>query len=74
MAIELFNSKCCKCNYQYDGKNAAAFHFHHLEPSEKLFTLGSQYTNKSWLKITEELKKCVMLCAICHTLEHSEEY
>ena len=65
-AMKLFDSKCCKCGYC---KNYAALEFHHLDPKEKDF-VWTKLRELSWVKITEELKKCVLLCANCHREEH----
>ena len=62
----MFDSKCCKCGYC---KNYAALEFHHLDPKEKDF-VWTKLRELSWVKITEELKKCVLLCANCHREEH----
>lgn len=65
--------KCIDCGIEYDGKNACIFHFHHRDPSTKLFIMN-QLTAKSWKSIIEEAKKCDMLCANCHEKRHSEEF
>lgn len=62
----MFDSKCCKCGYC---KNYAALEFHHLNPNEKDF-VWAKLRELTWFKITEELKKCVLLCANCHREEH----
>jgi len=50
--------------------NQAAFQFHHLNSSEKDFMIGN-VANRNWEKIKTEIKKCVLLCANCHTVSHS---
>lgn len=47
--------------------------FHHTDSSEKEFTI-SQNTRKTAGKLYNEMKKCVVLCANCHRLHHSDEY
>ena len=47
--------------------------FHHLDPAEKSFTIGSRGTRNK-LKILEEKKKCICLCYNCHYKEHRELY
>mgnify|MGYP003579095720 CR=1 FL=1 len=72
--IKEFNSKCNDCELYYSGKNAAIYHFHHIDPSTKSFALGNRLTSISWDRIIKEAKKCVMLCANCHELRHSKEF
>lgn len=62
--------KCQKCAYKYNGKNAVAFHFHHKNPQTKEFALSSLGMDKSMGNILEELKKCDLLCANCHSIKH----
>lgn len=39
--------------------------FHHVDPSSKLFGIGSGDT-RSWETVKAELDKCVLLCSNCH--------
>lgn len=66
-AIKLLGSKCMKCGWT---GNQAAFQFHHKDAKEKDFTIGN-VANKSWNSIKNEMKKCILLCANCHMIEHS---
>ncbi len=66
-AIKLLGSKCVKCGWT---GNQAALQFHHKNPKEKDFIIGN-VANKSWDSIKHEMKKCVLLCANCHMIEHS---
>ena len=68
----ILGGKCEKCGYN---KCLNALHFHHKNPSEKLFEItpaiwGKCKTTKS--QIIEEVKKCMLLCANCHAEIHSE--
>ena len=72
--IQLMGNKCRgdNCNIEYDGTNTSLFQFHHINPKTKLFELGnSNLLNHSRNKILEEANKCKLLCANCHSLEHS---
>lgn len=64
-AIKVLGGCCVDCGYTGD---QAAFDFHHTQ-GKKEFNIGSA-ANKSWSVIKEELKKCVLLCAVCHRLRH----
>jgi len=43
---------------------------HHLNPNEKDFGIA-HYRNASIDKITDEMKKCIVLCANCHRKVHA---
>lgn len=66
-AINYLGGKCKKCSWH---GNQAALQFHHKNSSEKDFVIGN-VANKNWETIKAELKKCVLLCANCHAIEHS---
>ena len=66
--IEAMGGKCQCCSYNTCD---AALEFHHLDPLEKDFSVGNTRANpKSWAKITEELKKCILVCSNCHKEIH----
>ena len=58
---------CMICGYNDDGSK---LHFHHRDPSTKLFAISDalQYGPK---KLQEEIDKCDLLCASCHTSHHN---
>ena len=62
--VELKGDCCSSCGNKYPD---VVYDFHHLDPSQKDFNIGS---SRNWLKIEKELAKCVMLCANCHRIEH----
>ncbi len=66
-AIKLLGGKCQHCGWS---GNQAAMQFHHKNPNGKDFTIGN-VANKSWDSIKFEIKKCTLLCANCHMIEHS---
>ena len=66
-AIKLLGGKCQKCGWH---GNQAALQFHHKNSSDKDFIIGNA-ANKSWDFIKLEVKKCILLCANCHLIEHS---
>ena len=65
LAVKLLGGKCAECGWK---GHPAAFDFHHT--GGKDFAIGSA-ANKSWKVIAKELKKCVLLCANCHRVEHA---
>ena len=67
-AIKCLGGKCRVCAYN---KCPGALDFHHVNPSEKKFQIADALRNpKSWDKIKIELKKCILLCNICHIEYH----
>lgn len=66
--LEAMGGKCIICNYS---RCDAALDFHHKDPEEKDFSLGAARASiKNWKQLVEEVKKCVILCAICHREYH----
>lgn len=64
-----FGSKCACCNYD---KCLEALQFHHLDPNTKEFTISTLTSDiRGWDKIVIEARKCVMLCANCHSEVHA---
>lgn len=68
-AVELMGGKCTRCGYC---RNYSALDFHHLKPNEKDFDFNVG-RRRSWEKMIEELKKCILLCSNCHREEHHPE-
>jgi predicted RNA-binding Zn-ribbon protein involved in translation (DUF1610 family) len=66
-AVQLLGGKCDKCGWT--GPDAG-FHFHHVR-GKKSFGIGDA-SHKSWALILKELKKCVLWCALCHVIHHSD--
>ena len=54
---------CSHCGYS---EFIQALHFHHIDPTQKLFSLRSSSLSKSWITLKEEAAKCALLCASCH--------
>lgn len=62
---------CSKCGYN---KEACALDFHHLIPSEKNKAISRMIDDSYKLdSIFNEIKKCIILCANCHRIEHFKE-
>lgn len=56
---------CCQiCGYS---KTNRALEFHHINPEQKEYAFGDLRSSiKGWKIISEELKKCILLCSNCH--------
>lgn len=68
-AVAYKGGRCILCGYN---KSNRALTFHHRDPSEKEFTIGS-ITVKAWDFIKKELEKCDLLCYNCHMEIHDGE-
>jgi general stress protein 26 len=64
--LEYKGNKCILCGYN---KSKRALCFHHVDESQKLFTISSSHCH-SWEKIKKELDKTVLLCSNCHMEVH----
>ena len=68
-AVDYKGGKCCKCGYcKYQG----ALEFHHLDPTQKDFSLSQVKGNKFNDIIKKELDKCILVCANCHREIHGK--
>lgn len=66
LAVEQLGGCCQACGYRLC---LTGLQFHHRNPHEKDFTIADM--NKDWSAVREELKKCVLLCALCHVEVHA---
>ena len=64
--IEYKGGKCQVCGYN---KCASALEFHHLDPSQKDFTISGG--TKSFESLKPEVDKCILVCANCHREIHA---
>jgi len=69
-AIEHMGGCCQHCGYD---KCYGALQFHHIDPKEKDKDFyNKKFKDISWVRMKEELTKCILLCANCHCEEHSD--
>lgn len=68
LAIQYKGGKCCICGYN---KYKGALDFHHLDPNEKDFGIGSKGYTRGWESIKKELDKCILVCSNCHRELHA---
>lgn len=67
--VDAFGGQCAMCGYK---KCNEVFHCHHLDPSQKEFSLSQIMSNpQKWAMVVPELRKCVMLCSNCHGEVHA---
>lgn len=65
--VDYKGGACVVCGYD---KYLGALEFHHLDPTQKDFTL-SHVRLTSFERVKSELDKCVLLCANCHREVHA---
>jgi hypothetical protein len=63
MSIAYKGGKCQVCGYS---KFPGALDLHHLDPKQKLFSIGDKGYTRSWERVQAELDKCILVCANCH--------
>lgn len=66
-AIEYKGGSCRMCRMEFP---YPAMQFHHLDPSQKDVS-WTKLRLRSWDRIALELDKCILLCANCHSVVHS---
>ncbi len=68
-AIEAKGNKCFDCQQTFP---YSVYDFHHLDPSSKdMDWHDMRLTSEATL--SEELSKCVLLCANCHRIRHHNQ-
>ena len=67
-AIKLLGGKCCICGYD---RCIDALEFHHKDPNQKDFKIGSGNT-MSWKEYRKEAEKCILVCSNCHKEIHNK--
>ena len=72
--IVLLGSKCSDCGLKYNKINGAIFHFHHKNKGQKEFEISKRVFDGNWERVLLEIKKCLLLCANCHAIEHSGKF
>lgn len=62
--ISVLGNRCCLCGFDLYPE---ALDFHHVNPEDKEYGIGSSNAaTKALSKQLQELKKCVLVCANCH--------
>lgn len=64
--LDLKTGPCYHCKETFP---PCCMDLHHVDPSQKLFTINAN--NKGLEALKEEAKKCVRLCAHCHRKLHA---
>lgn len=64
--IQYKGGKCQICGYN---KCISALEFHHLDPTQKDFTISGG--TKSFKTLKPEVDKCILVCSNCHREIHA---
>ena len=72
-AIIYKGSQCQRCGLHLRNSHYAVFEFHHHDKNTK-DSDWSKMRLKSWAAVVKELDKCLLLCANCHRVVHSEDF
>lgn len=67
-ALEYKGNKCSCCGYDTCSQ---ALEFHHLNMSEKDFSISDRDIKLDWDSIKKELDKCIVVCSNCHREIHA---
>lgn len=65
--VEVMGGRCSRCEGKFP---LAVYDFHHLH--SKIDSPGNLMNVASVRRISQELEKCILLCANCHRVEHNE--
>jgi hypothetical protein len=68
MLIEYKGGQCVICGYE---RTAWAMDLHHVDDSQKSFSMSTRGLTRSWERLKQEADKCVLLCANCHREVHA---
>lgn len=66
-AVKYLGEVCIDCGLK--SHNYSIYDFHHIDPNTKDVQIGS--SGKSFASLKKELDKCILLCANCHRIRHS---
>ena len=61
--VERAGGCCSLCGYD---RCVAALQFHHVDPTEKRFSISNRGLGVAWATLSAEADKCVLLCGNCH--------
>lgn len=65
-AMDQLGGKCSECGCE----DRSDLRFHHIDPTNKSFTIGNCIVSVSEKRLQEELEKCILLCHDCHVDVH----
>ncbi len=63
LSVQYKGGKCQICGYE---KYVGALDLHHINSSQKSFSIAHKGYTRSWERVKKELDKCILVCANCH--------
>ena len=69
--ILVSGGKCQLCGYD---KSNSALEFHHIDDTQKLYSIAANGTCHDLEKDLKEIQKCILVCANCHREIHDGNY
>ncbi len=69
-AVKYKGGRCEKCGVVYP---YYIYDFHHINPMEKEFAIGTKDSPIKWDKVKSEIDKCLLVCSNCHREIHHQE-
>ncbi|HET9678378.1 MAG TPA: hypothetical protein VFP21_12840, partial [Solirubrobacterales bacterium] len=63
--VDEAGGECVLCGFD---EHPAALQFHHVDPSNKAFSIAEGGLTRGIAKSRAEAEKCVLLCSNCHAL------
>lgn len=68
--LSMKDNPCSICGIKY---HPAAMDFHHRNPSEKKFSVGSNFRKYALKSVKAEIEKCDLICSNCHRILEYEK-
>lgn len=68
-SLEYKGNRCEICGYS---RCNDALEFHHIEKDKKDFGISMRGYTRSWVKVRQEIDKCLLVCANCHRELHAK--
>lgn len=68
--ISYLGGRCSDCKQTFP---ACVYDVHHSNPKDKKWHMAGNNVFLPWEKLKPELDKCILLCANCHRIRHSQE-
>lgn len=69
--LRVAGNKCNLCGYD---KAISALEFHHIDPTQKEYSIASKGTCHNIQKDLLEVKKCILVCSNCHREIHENQH
>ena len=65
--VAFLGGRCVQCG------SCEALEIDHVDPAQKAFSIGIHWS-RAWDKIEPEVRKCQLLCTVCHAKKHAAQH